>query len=276
MADNENNHRKREPESRGNTPLHEAAARGDRRGVETLLASGADIHARNARGETALHRCALRGNQETTRTLIAAGAQVNARTHQGDTPLHLAAWSGIRENIAALVRAGADRGARNHKNETPGEVAISRDHKDAMREGSKTAETDKKMGFIDWVRKDKPATQQQSVAKTPQQQKPERAKEMYTQEAANENINRKPVERMPDAARQEAIEAAHPSAKLMEKATSHHSQVHDTSAGQSDGREALMHNQSAKGKTQEAMSPTDGNKGRTKSQDRSRGRGIGR
>jgi len=276
MADNENNHRKREPESRGNTPLHEAAARGDRRGVEALLASGANIDARNTRGETALHRCALRGNRETTQTLIEGGAQVNARTHQGDTPLHLAAWSGIRENIAALVRAGANPGARNHNNETPGEVAIARDHKDAMREGFKTAETDKKMGFIDWVTKDKPATQQQSVAKTAQQQKPETAKEMQTREAANENASLKPVERMPDAARQETIEAAHPSAKLMDTATSHHPQAHDASASQSDGREALMHNQSAKGKAQEAMSPTDGHKGRTKLQERNRGRGMER
>lgn len=141
------------------------------------------------------------------------------------------------------------------------------------------------MGIRSWIN-DKLATLQQHVvqtsqekrpgtAKEPQQQKPETAKEMYTREAANDNANGKPVEHMPDAAKQQAIEAAHPAAQLMDRA-SHHSQAHDTSAGQSDGREALMHNQSAKGKSQEAMSPTDSHKGHTYSQDRSRGRGMER
>ena len=137
------------------------------------------------------------------------------------------------------------------------------------------------MALLDWMTKDRPATRQQPVAKTSQEQKlqivsPKNAPEMYAQEAANEKANRRPVEQLPDAAKQQALEAGHPAAQLMDKATSHQTQSHDASSSQADGREALMHNQSAKGKTQEPMSPTDSHKGHTKSQARGRGRGMER
>jgi ankyrin repeat protein len=256
MADNESNNRKLRPVNDGSTKLHEAAARDDHPSVETLLASGADIHARNARGETALHRSALRGNRETTQTLINAGAQVNARTRQGDTPLHLAASSGSHENIAVLVGAGADRSTRNHNGETPVEVAIARDHKGAMTQGLRTARTDKKMAYLDWM-KDRPATQQQSVAKTSQEQ---------TRQA-------------PAAPSQSVAESLSPAQEktmgevreVMRKATAHmdkNSAVMTPSAPDGGSNAAQLQKEEGHDKVQAAMSPTDEFAGKTALQEK--------
>jgi hypothetical protein len=131
------------------------------------------------------------------------------------------------------------------------------------------------MSFLDFMKERGQA--QPSVAQTSQEQdsvaqKPQTAKEMYTRESAQEQATRNPVEQMPDSAKQQAVEAAHPAAQLMDKATQHKEQSHDAPASPSDGKEALMHNQSAEGKTQEAMSPTDSHKGHRQE----RGRGMER
>lgn len=261
MVDHENTNPSREIEGRGNTLLHEAAARGDYHSVETLLASGADIHARNARGETALHRSALRGNKETTQTLINAGAQVNARTRQGDTPLHLSAWSGNHENIAALIQGGADRSARNHSGETPAEVAIGRDHKGAMTQGLRTARTDKKMAFLDWM-KDKRATQQQAVAKTAHEQKQEapvaqRAKEMYAQQA---ELDKAAEQQIGPELQTRAVEVG----ERINKATAHLRENAPAPSAEGSGTNAaLLQNAMNQDKPQAALSPTDNVKGQT-------------
>ena len=262
MAERENAHRKPEPDAGGNTRLHEASARGDARAVETLIGSGADVHARNARGETALHRSALRGNRETTQTLIKAGAQVNARTRQGDTPLHLAAWSGNHENISALAQAGADRNAKNHNDERPVDVAVSRGHKGVMRQGFKSAQTDKKMAYLDWM-KEKPATQQPSVAKTSQQQDqaapaPRNAKEFYAQQAAQDKAAEKPIDAQLEA-RATAI------GERMQKATAHLTAgaPAQAAAPEGGGNAALLQKAQNQDKTQAALSPTDNVKGQT-------------
>jgi hypothetical protein len=83
------------------------------------------------------------------------------------------------------------------------------------------------------------------------------------------------VENLPAHVKTQAVEAVHPSAKLMDRATQHRTHNPDTPTDHGGSREALMHKQSAHGKTQEAMSPTDSHKGQTQSQartmDRSRG-----
>jgi Ankyrin repeats (3 copies) len=265
MAERENTHRKPEPDAGGNTRLHEASARGDARAVETLLATGADVHARNARGETALHRSALRGNRETTQTLINAGAQVNARRRQGDTPLHLAAWSGNHENISALAQAGADRNAKNHNDERPVDVAVSRGHKGVMRQGFKSAQTDKKMAYLDWM-KEKLATQQQPVAKTSQEPNRQAPAAAPTQDPAATL----------SAAQEKTIGEVR---EVMRQATAHMDKGRaPTTPASPDGggNAAQIQKQTNQDKTQEALSPTDRNKGQTRLQARSRGRGMER
>lgn len=80
---------------------------------------------------------------------------------------------------------------------------------------------------------------------------------------------------LPDNIKAQAVEAAHPAAKLMERATQHRHPSIEEQSGHGDSREALMHNQSAHGKAQEAMSPTDSGKGHTQTQARQMGRSRG-
>lgn len=88
----------------------------------------------------------------------------------------------------------------------------------------------------------------------------------------------KRVEDLPAHVKAQAVEAAHPAAKLMDQATRHRTPDIDASTDHGGSRGALMHNQSAHGKSQEAMSPTDSHKGHTQSQARTmeRSRGMER
>src|SRR5687767_881060 len=77
------------------TPVADAASRGDLNAVRALLAQGADVNAAKGDGMTALHWAADRGDAEMVVTLLHAGAGVRAITRNGNyTPLHLASRVG--------------------------------------------------------------------------------------------------------------------------------------------------------------------------------------
>jgi len=59
----------------------------------------------------------------------------------------------------------------------------------------------------------------------------------------------------------QAMDAGRPAAQLIEQSTQHRTQAPAAPTSQSDGKEALRHNQSSMQKTQAPMSPTDGHKG---------------
>ena len=61
--------------------LVDAARRGDRVAVRTLLAQKADVSARQPDGDTALHWAVWREDVELTTILLRAGANVNAANH---------------------------------------------------------------------------------------------------------------------------------------------------------------------------------------------------
>lgn len=87
------------------------------------------------------------------------------------------------------------------------------------------------------------------------------------------------VDKLPENVKAQAVEAARPSAQLMERATAHrHESQEAPPSSRGDTREALIRNQGAQGKEQSAMSPTDHGKSQTATQQRSqsRGRGIDR
>ena len=102
------------------------------------------------------------------------------------------------------------------------------------------------MAFLDFI-KNRQAAQQES---TPQ--------------AAQEpNVEAPRIDGLSSATKSQAVEAARPTADLMQKATQHRTEVPDAQSDRDGGREALRHNQSSPDKTQEAMSPTDSSKGHT-------------
>ena len=87
----------------------DAAQRGDRAAVKTLLKNAADVNAAQGDGMTALHWAALNGDADLAQMLIYAGANVKAVTRLGHyTPLFLAAREGKPGALPALIKAGAD------------------------------------------------------------------------------------------------------------------------------------------------------------------------
>ena len=95
------------------SPVADAAMRGDAGAVAALLAGGADVNAAQGDGMTALHWSARNGDAALARTLIEAGANVGAGTRIGHyTALHMAGEVGAGDVVELLLGAGADPSAR--------------------------------------------------------------------------------------------------------------------------------------------------------------------
>jgi ankyrin repeat protein len=95
------------------SPVAEAAMRGDSARVRALLKDGADVNAAQGDGMSALHWAAQRGDVGLVQMLVYAGARVDASTRNGSyTPLHLAARNGRAVTVAALLKAGSDPNQR--------------------------------------------------------------------------------------------------------------------------------------------------------------------
>jgi ankyrin repeat protein len=91
-----------------NSPVADAARRGDLTAVKSLLHEGADVNAPLGDGMTALHWAAERGDVQMTNALIYAGANAAAVTRIGQyTPLHIAARAGNPAVVKALLTANA-------------------------------------------------------------------------------------------------------------------------------------------------------------------------
>ena len=94
------------------SPIADAAMRGDVETVRSLVKEGADVNAAQGDGMTALHWAALNGNARLVELLIYAGGNVGALTRLGAyTPLHLASEEGHAVVVEALLAAGADPNA---------------------------------------------------------------------------------------------------------------------------------------------------------------------
>ncbi len=97
----------------GTSPVADAAMRGDRDSLRSLLQQGADVNAAQGDGMSALHWAAQRDDADLVSMLVYAGANVGAVTRIGQyTPLHLAANAGNVAAVEALIKAGANVGAR--------------------------------------------------------------------------------------------------------------------------------------------------------------------
>ncbi len=91
------------------SPVADAAMRGDRAAVHALIAQGADVNAAQGDGMTALHWAASNRDPGLARMLLDAGADAGAGTRIGRyTPLHVAARAGAGEVVEVLLVEGAD------------------------------------------------------------------------------------------------------------------------------------------------------------------------
>ena len=98
--------------------LADAAMRGDRTAVRSLLQQKADVNAAQIDGATALHWAVYNDDLETAQTLIQAGAKPDAANREGITPLYLASVYGKPAMIAALLKGGADAKQKGPHGET--------------------------------------------------------------------------------------------------------------------------------------------------------------
>ena len=117
------------------SPVADAAKRGDLEEIRNLLRDGADVNAAQGDGMTALHWAADRGDRAMTEVLVYAGAEVEAATRIGQyRPLHIAARNGRTEVVAALLEAGAQVDAvTNPSGSTPLHLAALSGSGDVVR-----------------------------------------------------------------------------------------------------------------------------------------------
>jgi len=86
--------------------------------VQLLLASGANVNARNRNEQTALMYLRENATVDMVRTLIAAGAEINAHDESGNTPLMTAAASCNLVVVNELISDGAYTDAKDNDGQT--------------------------------------------------------------------------------------------------------------------------------------------------------------
>jgi len=119
----------------GMTALHWAGQIGDVGLAEMLVRAGADLEPLIRNGaHTPLHVASEAGNEQVVAVLLEAGANVRVASEGGSTPLHFAAMSGSGETIEALVDHGADVDAREFAwGQTPLMYAAARNRVEAVK-----------------------------------------------------------------------------------------------------------------------------------------------
>src|SRR5918994_2716290 len=105
----------------GATPLHWAAHRDDMAVVDVLLRAGAKSDVANELGATPIWLAAVNGSASMIRRLLDGRANPNAALASGETPLMAAARSGSVEAVRLLLAQGADV---NAKERTRGQSAL--------------------------------------------------------------------------------------------------------------------------------------------------------
>jgi len=115
------------------SPVADAAERGDLEAVRGLLRQGADVNAAQGDGMTALHWAASRGDVAMAEVLVYAGANVGAATRIGrHTPLHLASRMAHAPMVRLLIGSGSDPDAATESGASPLHLAAASGNADAV------------------------------------------------------------------------------------------------------------------------------------------------
>jgi len=115
------------------SPVADAAMKGDKAAVQTLVRQKADVNLPQADGATAIQWAAYRGDVDIADLLIAAGADVKMPNHDGATALRLASINGNAPMIQRLLKAGADVNELSPNGETPLMFAARNGNPDAVK-----------------------------------------------------------------------------------------------------------------------------------------------
>ena len=111
--------------SDGMTPLHVAAAMGQKDTVQLLLAKGADVNAKSNDGETPLQVAAITNSKDVAELLLDKGADIDAKDAHGVTPLYYAVARGGRDMVELLLTKGADINVKTDHGKTPLSAAMA-------------------------------------------------------------------------------------------------------------------------------------------------------
>jgi uncharacterized protein len=87
--------------------LHAAAQRGDLDGLDRLLASGADLEARDRHGRTPLHVATFAKQRDVIRVLAKAGVKLGALENDRYDAVTIASVADDEETLSVLLAAGA-------------------------------------------------------------------------------------------------------------------------------------------------------------------------
>lgn len=116
----------------GATALHEAMlddSYSSKYKIEDLVKFGADINARDHAGQTPLHYAAARGNKnDGLKSLLEKSVSINAADKQGATPLHLAAARGDQDVVKHLLQNGANATILTKEGKSVGDYAEAHGH----------------------------------------------------------------------------------------------------------------------------------------------------
>jgi ankyrin repeat protein len=102
----------------GKSDVADAAMKGDKAALRTLVERKVDVNAPQVDGATALHWAVYRGDLDAADLLIKAGARVNVANRIGMTPLAMASLYGSTAMVDRLLNAGADATQRGMNGET--------------------------------------------------------------------------------------------------------------------------------------------------------------
>jgi hypothetical protein len=117
----------------GETPLFDAAVRGQFGLATALLDRGANPNARNKARATPLVVAVGHGQLDLARLLLDRGASVNASNQEGRTSLMLAAMGGRTALVQLLLDHGADRTLTDSHQKTALAYAHEEAHDDVVR-----------------------------------------------------------------------------------------------------------------------------------------------
>ena len=113
--------------------IHDAAKSGDLEKVKTLLQDNPDLaFSKDTKGWTPLHEAAFWDRKDVAESLLANKAKVNAKDNYGQTPLHLAAGMGHKDVADLLLVSSADVNVASDIGRTPLHLAAIFDHKDMV------------------------------------------------------------------------------------------------------------------------------------------------
>ncbi|WP_167496567.1 ankyrin repeat domain-containing protein [Desulfopila sp. IMCC35006] len=109
-----------------------AARVGDIHAVETYLARGVDINARETEGLTALIEASQEGKKDVVALLLEKGADINTRTEYGLTALMAASRNGHSDVVKLLLAKRADVNIKNTYGDSALSIASKMSHRDIV------------------------------------------------------------------------------------------------------------------------------------------------